>query len=148
MMAAYIAREAVVALALAAAALWDARKREVARPALFVIALVGVCTPDRGFIIQSAVLFAAFCVWVAAAKKDIGFGGGDIWAVTALTFTVGLARALLSLCMGLLILIAFNKKRFGSINMKREVPLIPFIAAGYVTALIIITGGIVAKEYI
>jgi prepilin signal peptidase PulO-like enzyme (type II secretory pathway) len=81
------------------------------------------------------VLLAAFCVWIAVKKTDIGFGGGDIWVITALAFAAGPVRVLLSLSIGFLIHIIVNKIKFGKANIKREVPLVPFIAAGHIITL-------------
>jgi hypothetical protein len=141
-------REAALMFALIAGTVTDIRKREVSRPSLFLMALAGALTLDGAFIMQSAMLLAAFCVWIAVKKTDIGFGGGDIWVMAALTFAVGLTRALLSLLIGFFILVAANKIRFGRISMKKEAALIPFIAAGHAITLIIIIGVLIVKEHI
>ncbi|MDR2611083.1 MAG: hypothetical protein LBC58_06460 [Clostridiales Family XIII bacterium] len=143
-MAAGIAGEAALMLALAAEAVWDMRKREVCRPVLFLIALVGVVMPGRGFIMQSAAVLAAFCALILVKKTDIGIGGGDIWVLVALTFATGVVRALSSLTIGVLALITANAIRFGRAGLKRETALIPFIAAGHVATLLILSAVISA----
>jgi prepilin signal peptidase PulO-like enzyme (type II secretory pathway) len=137
-MAIEIAREAAIILALIAGAITDIRRREVNRLSLLLIALAGALTFNIYFLIQSVVLLAAFCVWIVVKKTDIGFGGGDIWVIIALAFAAGPERVLLSLSIGFLIHIIVNKIKYGKANIKKEAPLVPFIAAGHIVTLSIL----------
>jgi prepilin signal peptidase PulO-like enzyme (type II secretory pathway) len=131
-------REIAILFGLIIGAIWDIKKREICGISLFFIVIAGIIGFNIQNLFESIVILVLFCIWIMAKKDDIGVGGGDVWIIVTLTFATGLLRTSAILFIGFLILIIHNIIVAKKIKVKKEIEMVPFMAAGHIVVLSII----------
>lgn len=116
------------------ASIIDHKKMEVPNWVLLcglteVLLLKGI-TPFR--LLDSAIVLIVLLVYATITNA---MGGGDVKLMAILTLGYGAILAMLSLIVGLVLLLIFDKLKKPE-NRKKTYPLIPFLAAGFLVSQI------------
>lgn len=141
---------------LAAASVFDARKRIIPDSICALIALTGLICDPTG---QSSVGFApvrlfgilaALPLLIAALCKQSGIGGGDIKLTAACGFVLGFEGGVAGLAIGLAAMLLFyagsqiaRRLRKGEKKSGRaSLPLAPFLSIGFIAVYILNFAGL------
>jgi len=124
---------------LAAASVWDIRKRIIPDTICVFIALTGL------FIFEPMKLFGVFAavpLLLAALIWD-GMGGGDIKLMAAAGLVLGLPKSMAAIIMGLTALLVFHAIRYvcqkpRGRDVPKAYPLAPFLSLGCLAAYFLI----------
>lgn len=130
----------IFSLLLLYAANSDLYTREVTNWVPFSIILIGLIGVELSVIIQK--LFAAILITlpqlIIAVRYPNRYGGGDIKVSAACAFVLGIERGIIGLITGLFLAIVCTFCNQKVENRKIEaIPLIPYLATGFILAYII-----------
>ena len=139
-----VVQAALFSLTLLTASVWDIKRRIIPDSVCVLLALTWLVVPVPA---RLTGIFAALPLLVAALWKEGGMGGGDIKLTEAAGIIVGLPLGILGLCLGLAAALVYYAAgvcicRLRGRQMKKALPLAPFLSAGFATIYFINFGGI------
>jgi leader peptidase (prepilin peptidase)/N-methyltransferase len=120
--------------ALLWAAVEDAKTHHVPVLNMIILALSGLIhfSPDN---LYGLVLALPFYVFAGRGRG----GPGDVWIVAAASLTLGINRGMVGLIIGMTLFTLFVivVKIMGKADRTKGIPLVPFLAPGFITAYFI-----------